>query len=88
MSLAQPDGKRFATGFGSVAVKVTRRFTELRNVSDGKLVWKAEGGVFESYGITISPDGRFVASCAGRDLRLLNAETGATVRTIAVNQER
>lgn len=71
-----------------MAVKVTRRFTELRNVSDGKLVWKAEGGVFESYGITISPDGRFVASCAGRDLRLLNAETGATVRTIAVNQDR
>ena len=88
MSLAQPDGIRFATGLGSVAVKVTRRFTELRNVSDGKLVWKAEGGVFESYGITISPDGRFVASCAGRDLRLLNAETGATVRTIAVNQDR
>ena len=83
-----PDGKRFATGFGSVTVKVTRHFTELRNGSDGKLVWKAEGGVFESYGITISPDGRFVASCEGRDLRLLNAETGATVRTIAVNQDR
>ena len=86
LSLA-PDGKRFATGFGSISVKA-KHVTELRSVPDGTLVWKAEGGSFESYGITISPDGKLVASCAHGGVNLWNAETGATVRTITANPTR
>lgn len=75
-----PDGKRFATGNGQ-RTPDTRPQIQLRDVADGKLVWSVPTEV-EPFGVAVSPDGRLVAACEAATVRLLNSETGETVRVL------
>jgi WD40 repeat protein len=76
-----PDGKRFVTNGGLTPGRAIHR-VEMRDVADGKPVWTAANPGGAAYGVRVSPDGKFVASCAGTGVRVLDAGTGETVRLI------
>jgi hypothetical protein len=57
---------------------------ELRNANNGQLIWTVEADRNVAYGLTISPDGKFVASLEYDAINLRDIETGKLVRTIAL----
>lgn len=57
---------------------------ELRDATDGKLIWRAEADRGTAFGLAISPNGRLVANSTYLGIDLRDAETGRFLRKINV----
>ena len=78
-----PDGKRYATA--GIQQGGGRRPVEMREVEQGKLVWKADTDSY-SRGIKVSPNGKWVTCIRGSRIWLMDAENGTLARTIEVGR--
>lgn len=90
-----PKGDRFAIGttttrwmFNDLGVKTGGKALaeiQMYDAKTGALLWTAEGeSAGDTYGVTVSRDGKLVGACSGSKVLLIDAKTGAVVRTIPV----
>jgi hypothetical protein len=76
-----PDGKRIVSRAQPSLGERSNNQVQMCEVTDGKRVWRSDDGASAST-FTISPDGKLIGCIAKTEIRLLDAQTGRSIRAI------